>query len=608
MSLLDKASLIVTPNAYKEGKLYSVVPSSGSGDMSFSRSTTATRVNSIGLVESVPRNLLTYSNDLNNGVWAVSNVTKTNGQVSPTSANNEGWLINKTSTGVDGLVYNGFLISSLNKHTYSWYILKDTNESRFPEFFLRLNTGETEQYIQLNTKTGALGVRVASSGCTRSITLSPDGLWWRLTLTNPAPTSTTGDNRHGMRPAAGTTLGVYNINATGSVIVYGAQTEEGTTATNYFQTTTRLNIPRIDYTNGSCPSLLVEPQRTNLTKNSQIFNTVFWNRNLTTVVDNNAISPDGTTNASNLTEVAGTGSHHIHETVGAFTPTVSSSYTISCFVKLPSTSAGRFVQLPFFIAGFGSNAYANFDLLNGVVGTTGSAITSSSIKNYNNGWYRISATAPATAVGLSGFQLSLITSSSSARTESYTVSSGSEKSILMYGAQLELGSYPTSYIPTLASTVTRNTDIPLSIATPLLLNDFSIFMDFRLIQNNYPLGYMIFGSIDASNISRIYIDSGDNMTFTIGATNNSIGTSGLNINTDYKVCFKRSGSTLKYFRNGILINTFTVQTNQFKLSTFFNGVDGGGDTSKYLTLGNLKTGIAFNTALTDAECIALTTL
>ena len=51
MSLLDTASLIVTPNGYKEGKLYSVIPSDGSGDMSVTRATTATRVNSAGLVE-----------------------------------------------------------------------------------------------------------------------------------------------------------------------------------------------------------------------------------------------------------------------------------------------------------------------------------------------------------------------------------------------------------------------------------------------------------------------------------------------------------------------------------------------------------------------------
>lgn len=64
MSLLDTASLIITPNGTKASKLYSVVPSSGAGDMTVTRATTATRVNSAGLIESVASNVprLDYSN------------------------------------------------------------------------------------------------------------------------------------------------------------------------------------------------------------------------------------------------------------------------------------------------------------------------------------------------------------------------------------------------------------------------------------------------------------------------------------------------------------------------------------------------------------------
>lgn len=258
MSLLDKASLAVTPNAYKAGKLYSVIPNTTLGDMDVVRATTATRVNNLGIIENVglnvPRidytnvscpsilvepqrtNLLLQSNDLNATSWVTINISKTSGQVSPTSLNNEGWLLNKTATGVDGTVYNGFTIPALSAYTYSWYILKDNNESRFPEFYLRLNSGQVEQYVQMNTKTGSLAVRIASPGCTQSISSSPNNLWWRLTLTNPTPISNLGDNRHGVRPAAGTTLGIYNINATGSVFVYGAQTEQGSYPTSYIPT------------------------------------------------------------------------------------------------------------------------------------------------------------------------------------------------------------------------------------------------------------------------------------------------------------------------------------------------------------------------------------
>ena len=64
MGLLQQASLLVTPNAVKAGKLYSIVPTDGSGDLTVTRATSATRVNSSGLIESVSANVarLDYTN------------------------------------------------------------------------------------------------------------------------------------------------------------------------------------------------------------------------------------------------------------------------------------------------------------------------------------------------------------------------------------------------------------------------------------------------------------------------------------------------------------------------------------------------------------------
>ena len=57
MSLFDSASLVVTPNGTKASKLYSIIPTDGSGDLTVTRATTATRVNSSGLIESVANNV-----------------------------------------------------------------------------------------------------------------------------------------------------------------------------------------------------------------------------------------------------------------------------------------------------------------------------------------------------------------------------------------------------------------------------------------------------------------------------------------------------------------------------------------------------------------------
>ena len=92
MSILTQASLIVTPNAVKASKLYSIIPSNGNGDMDVVRATTATRVNSLGLIESVASNVprLNYdgncpsilvepqeTNLLLNSVWAGGGTTPT---------------------------------------------------------------------------------------------------------------------------------------------------------------------------------------------------------------------------------------------------------------------------------------------------------------------------------------------------------------------------------------------------------------------------------------------------------------------------------------------------------------------------------------------------
>ena len=89
MALFDDASLVVTPNGYKEGTLYSIKPTSGAGDMTVVRATTATRVNSAGLIELVPYNLLTYSEQFDNAAWTKSGVTVTaNTTISPDGTQN----------------------------------------------------------------------------------------------------------------------------------------------------------------------------------------------------------------------------------------------------------------------------------------------------------------------------------------------------------------------------------------------------------------------------------------------------------------------------------------------------------------------------------------
>jgi hypothetical protein len=261
--------------------------------------------------------------------------------------------------------------------------------------------------------------------------------------------------------------------------------------------------------------LLIEGAATNLTKRSDnAFTNTYWNDtgNNTTAVDSAVTSPTGVAlTASTLTEIAGSSlTRHIHQATGEFTPTVSTSYTMSAWVKQPASAAIRYVQFAFWTAGFGATAYMNYDIQAGTVGTGGAAITASTITAYPSGWYRITATAPATATGSSGFQLGFSTTSSAVRTESYTVSGGSEKAIYLWGAQLEVGKGASSYIPTVASQVTRAQELCTLPITPasIGLTTSPIGTCFYEATVNYlpTSGYpLIVGFADIGNNSKAWI-------------------------------------------------------------------------------------------------------
>jgi len=226
------------------------------------------------------------------------------------------------------------------------------------------------------------------------------------------------------------------------------------------------NEPRFDYDPITLASrgLLIEEQRVNQIKFSyNNFKNIYWNSTANNVlaVDTVATGPDGiSASSSSLAERVGTlVTRHIHETTGVFTPAANTAYTMSAWVKQPPSDPIRYVQLAFWIAGFGSTSYMNYDIQTGTVGTGGAGITASSITAYPDGWYRITATATSVASpAASGFQLGFSTSSSAVRTEAYTAASPF-KSIYLWGAQVEQGSFATSYIPTVSSSLTRSADV-----------------------------------------------------------------------------------------------------------------------------------------------------
>lgn len=210
------------------------------------------------------------------------------------------------------------------------------------------------------------------------------------------------------------------------------------------------NIPRLDYTNGSCPSILVEPQRTNLALRSEEFDNASWSKSNATVTANSTISPDGTLNADLLIPTTANLFHIIAQSA---TMSNATTYQQTFFVK---PEGYDYVQI--YVAGgalaIGSR-YINFDLSNGTIGT--SDVLTGTITSFANGWYRISASATTVASGIGVMGLAVVQSSSATYRQAFTGNGTS--GIYLWGAQLEAGSNATSYIPTVASAVTRNADV-----------------------------------------------------------------------------------------------------------------------------------------------------
>ena len=456
MSLLDTASLIVTPNGYKEGKLYSVIPSDGSGDLSVTRATTATRVNSQGLVELVPYNIFKYSEQFDNVNWDKSSGTITANATTAPNGTTTADLF--TANGVLGVhdFFQGFTGGS--QTTASIYVKKNTAQY----VYISLNY----QSSGVNWATGIYNLDALttatfqSGGVTNQVaTISDAGNGWRRITLKVDTANTALFCMYGVADSMSPTLGsrgrVEN-SSSASFYAWGAQVVEGSVAKDYQKTETRLNIPRLDYSNGTCPSILVEPQRTNLLTYSSSFDNAFWGKDnngsgtLPVVTANYATSPDGTTSADRIqfTNIGGSGSAANYSLVGAFPLSLPSTGTATFYMK-SNTSSNQNV-LCYWGAGQGD------------------------VFQVTTEWQRFSLD------NLSASGTSNLAIGTRGGTGNFYSGGDEVLDILVWGAQLETGSYATSYIPTTSASVTRNADVisKTGISSLIGQTEGTLFSDF----------------------------------------------------------------------------------------------------------------------------------
>lgn len=595
--MLKDASFLYVPSGYAEGTAFSELSTNDYGDLTWTRASDAFRTNASGLIQRVPWNLLQRSEEFANTTWLKTNISIT---ANTTTSPNGTLTADTLSIGVD---------ASSQRHRLAQTQTITIGTTYTGTYYLKANQ---HQWIQIVAVSGfSVGVwanfdlvngTIGNTGgvdTTASIENVGNG-WYRCRVSGVATgTSSTGFE---ILTTNNTNSGRYpsyqSLVAEDVCYVWGAQLVEGSSAETYLATTDRLNVPRLSYMYGSCPSVLLEPQRTNLFLQSEAFDNASWTKTSTSITANSTTSPDGTTNADTFT-ANGVSTFHIIEQ--SFNIVSGTNYAFSVYAK---KNTNNFFQIIGGSSNFGLNAWANFDLNNGVVGSVGSS-TTASIVNVGNGWYRcvMVAQGTTTLAGTSAF--GIISSSTAGRGETNALST----SVFLWGAQLEAGAYPTSYIPSTSATATRVVDVFTrnNIYTNGLITS-SGGTWFVELDNNISL------IRDASSNLFIGTTNNGNTNTSLGIRNNgataqrlsvykrSSGTLTqlyLTLTDTIKVAIKWNGTSADVFVNGVKVNSATAFT-----TTNMEFLQGDGlDVPKYM-----KQMALYPSPLSDTDCTTLTTL
>jgi hypothetical protein len=512
MSLLDDVSIVVTPNGYKAGELYAVIPSDGAADMDVTRATAATRVDENGLVNYAEiiggEEVIDGSFPYPNTVWGGDASTVfAEGSATLTGTGAYANLLTQTNVLESGKLY---------KVTYTCDLSSVTS--------------------------GALKLQSFSDNAVSRTVL--DG-------TNTVELT-----------ANGTTLYISEGGMSGTAIISNISAKE----------VTRDNVPRIDYTGGGCPHILAEPMRTNLIPYSE--DLTEWNKGNLTIASNDIISPDGTQNADTL-DVPDT-NDFIYE--GA-TTIASTEYVFSFYVKRGTIAES---SLKLAVYDDTNNAFIVSDI---------------SYSASDSEWTRVtqSFTTPVGCILI--------------RAYAFRNSSSTLGTFSVWGAQLEEGSYATSYIPNFGTAlgVTRNQDIFTRDGIGSLINSTEgvLFLEIAALSDdgtNRILG-MSNGGFNDSVLLRY--DSGSNkITAQVrlgGAYECTLNYTVTDVLDYHKIAFKYK------------VNDFALWVDGFERDTEASGnvVSGLDELSLSVSssnkfYGKIKQLQVYTTALTDTQLDALT--
>jgi hypothetical protein len=570
-NFFSKASLVMVPDAPIDGKLPSVKPEDRSGDFTFSRGSNlaATRITKDSLIEKGRENLLLQSNQFD-ATWTTFRASMSSG-IEGYDGTNDAWLLE--TTGTSGRVRQSLNYSG-NIATFSVYAKAAANN------WVRLRTDGPTSYTSFNLDPAATGSRIGASSSSLLANIEDVGNgWFKCSITvvwvDQEVSIWKQDDGDG------------NAGGSGSIYIQDAQLEVGLVATDYIEsgaTTGKAglleNEPRIDFTGGGCGSLLLEPSRTNLVAQSEWFGE--WDSFSTFLTHKDGISPSGYKDATKLYIPADNANVYIRT---QFSNVANQTHIGSIFLKKVD---GDEVRLRLSGGAPNIEASAIFNLSNGTYRDAIGSVTPS-IENYGNGWYRCS-------VGDLG---GATVATPSLRIDA--LGTGYAPTVYVWGAQVEVGSYPTSYIPAYGSSVTRSDDFMniSSLADEIDGNSFTYFLEVNneavvrdASTGNISIGasgnrLFLYNDSSAERRMKLFIQDGTTQNYVLSADN-------------VKLVVRIEPNKVEVFENGVSVLS-TTQNLDFS------------NNSAYVLRGTtreigIKQTAIFPTALTDDECIALTTI
>lgn len=602
MSFYDDASWLLIPSGIKEDVVFAQKPTSGLGDLTFTRASDATYTDSTGVVRRSPYNLVQRSEMFSNNIWSQLNTTiGIDATLAPNGTLTADKIVADTTNGVHNV--NQLLVFEASRtYTASLYAKKGEYSG------LRINvisSGNT--FISVNLNTGVIQSFGGSVYLSSSIT-SVGNDWYRVTMTFTPPVVSTSLNLIIENPVG---TAIFAGDGTSGIFIWGAQLVEGTSALDYFPTTDRQNVPRIDFRNAdgtlsSCGRLLLEPQRTNLITYSEQFDNAAWIKTNLTVTANSNISPDGTQNADTIASNSAAEARLLQSK----SATSSTVYSGTVFVKKDNNDS----RFPEFYLRTESTAYNEIYVqLNTKTGAsvirsqTGTA--SKSVDSYGDYW-RVNLTLTNTV------DTSIILGIRPAATNIIGTYNPQIGSIITYGAQIEAGAYATSYIPTTTAAVTRLADTASKTGVSSLIGqtEGTLYAEINISTKTAGSNGNQVIDVSANADTKIFIRRQDGSSLfqvrlRVGGVN-VVDRQLINIPAGVaKIAFGYKSGDNNIYVNGVSVLTGAGLTNTFTIVNLLNILDLGhlsGSTNSQID-DRIAQAALFPTRLTNAQLAQLTT-